>query len=223
VRREMDKKISDKVIAEKNTKKTTTKSMIDNIKVRLDAGEVLTLGALSQEFGRDINELIEKINVYLDTKYAYGMEGLTLHKATPEKEKVITPTKEQLVKVSKIYAYLAEEAAKRYTVKDNESRYYEIYCNPVKDDLVKHLNFMNNIYTKSSQSLAYEAEKWDQLAQIVQENDDEATTEDRNPMVTEIIDHLQHMAKICRARSFKILDTAENERMEGGDLVCLKK
>jgi len=216
-------KISEKVIAGKNTKKTTTKSMIDSIKVRLDAGEVLTLGALSQEFGRDINELIQKINVYLGTKYAYGAEGMTLYKADIEKEKVITPTKEQLVKLSKIYAYLAEEAAKRYTVKDNESRYYERYCNPVKDDLVKHLNFMNNLYTKSSQSLAYEAEKWDQLAQIVQENDDEATTEDRNPMVTEIIDHLQHMAKICKERSVKVSDEAEIEKIEGGDLVCLKK
>lgn len=139
------------------------------------------------------------------------------------KPKHIPPTKKQLEDIGKIYANLSEEAAKRYTVKDNESRYYERYCNPVKDDLVKHLNFMTNLYTKSSQSLAYEAEKWDQLAQIVQETEDEATTEDRNPMVTEIIDHLSHMANICRARSIKILDMAERERIEGSDLVCLKK
>ena len=220
-------KIFEKGITEKATKKTTIKVMIDNIKARLEAGEVLTLGTLSQEFGRNIDELIEKINASLDEDYTYGnMEAMTLYKDVSEKGKAITPTKEQLVKIGIIYANLADEAAKRYTIKENESRNYEVYCNAVKDDLVKHLNFMTSLYKKESPALAYEAEIWDQLAQIVQEkqeNNEEAIKEDRNPMVNEIIDHLQHMANICWARSSMISDASEIERIEGCDLVSSKK
>lgn len=211
-------KISERGITEKATKKTAIKVMIGNIKARLEAGEVLTLGALSQEFGRTIEELIENINASLGEDYTYNMGAMTLYKDVSEKGKaIITPTKEQLAKIGIIYADLAEEAAKKYTIKESESRNYEGYCNPVKDDLVKHLNFMASLYTKASPALAYEAELWDQLAQIVQENDDEAITEDRNPMVTEIIGHLQHMANICWARSSMISEATEIERIEGGD------
>jgi hypothetical protein len=216
--------VSEEMDMQKKTTKTTIQKMIDSIKTRLDAGDVLTLGALSQEFGLDINELTNKINVFFGEEYAYGnQDALTLYRDVPENEKTIIPTIEQLKEAGKIYANLAEEVAKNYTIKESESRNYEAYCNPVKDDLVKHLNFMKSLYTKSSSALAYEAELWDELAQIVYENEEEAIAEEKNPIATEIIEHLQYLAGICGARSSKILDAADRERIEGGDIVCLKK
>jgi hypothetical protein len=211
-------------MAEKATKKTATETMLESIKARVDAGEVLTLGALSQEFGRDVDDLTAKINDFFDEVYTYGnMGAMTFYKTIPVRdtkvapEKEITPTKEQLAKGGKIYAYLAEKVAKT-RIKDNEVHNYEIYCNPVVDDLVSHLNFMTKLYTKNSLALNHEADILDQLSKLVK-NENDAT----EPMVIDIIYHLQHMAEICKKRSFRVSDTAETERIEGGDLVCLKK
>ena len=204
-------------MTKKAYKKIPIKAMRDSIKARLDAGEALTLAALSHEFDIDVDDLMDKLDEFFGfgDDYRYGNHGAwTIYK----NKNIVIPTIQQLKRVRKLYANLAAEAEKILPANDSAVNVYEEYCKPVKEDVINHLNLMARRNARASPALAYEAEVWDNLILILQENADE-----KDPITNDIINHLQYMGSICKARQSKITDAIENERINGGDVVCLRK
>ena len=72
---------SDAVVAEKAAKKTAIKTMLESIKARVDAGEVLRVGDLAKEFGRTVDDMVAKINDYFGEEYEYNMDDIKFFKS----------------------------------------------------------------------------------------------------------------------------------------------
>jgi hypothetical protein len=81
-----NKKMEGKTLTEKSdavisTKKGAIKPMIDSIKARVDAGEVLRLGDLAKEHGRTVDDMVAKINDAFGEEYEYNMDDIKFFKS----------------------------------------------------------------------------------------------------------------------------------------------